>query len=243
MATKTRVRRDEATFQDSSKLKPTAFKGRFSRDSNTYSYHFLLALSWVPFKRHRGQSVRAESYGTERAALAERELWGYSITTRTQLFVTKSPSPNKHPASPDICFLFLFFTLSPYPNFLPPVGHKDNQNEESPSELSVLRSMSRGRLVILLAGMGESPRTLAGHLGWKAAVFSREVTNILSHFLWTQRLRPTTVNGITKGKPWTIWRGSNLPSAQRGKQDPLPHPQLRHRRPLYLRQFISMQIG
>lgn len=119
----------------------------------------------------------------EHAVLAENELWGYSTTTRIQLFVKKSLSPNKHSTSPDICFLFLFFPLSFYPNFLPPVGHQRQPNEESPCWLSVLW-MWREQLVLLLSGMGEeSPRTLKAHFQMEdCSMVFLEVTNILSHF-------------------------------------------------------------
>lgn len=166
----------------------------------------------------------------EHAVLAENELWGYSTTTRIQLFVKKSLSPNKHSTSPDICFLFLFFPLSFYPNFLPPVGHQRQPNEESPCWLSVLW-MWREQLVLLLSGMGEeSPRTLKALFRWKAAVWSSLrwlISSLTSHeelFLWRQCLRPTMVNCITKGKS-CLRQGRNLPRLQHTQQDrSLPHP-------------------
>lgn len=49
----------------------------------------------------------------EGAVLAKNELWGYSISTRIQLFVTKSLSPNKHwPA--------FYFTRHLFPVFILP---------------------------------------------------------------------------------------------------------------------------
>lgn len=137
------------------------FKGRFSRDILVQPPP-LLVLSLWPCEWHRDRV--AQTSFMESVVLAENELWGYNISTRIQLFVTKSVSPNKHwPAFSFTRHLFPVFTLPfitlfQFPSTcMPP---KTTNVKKDHVWLSALLC----EVVILLEGMGEgSPRTLKGH--------------------------------------------------------------------------------